>query len=125
MERDAVIVAGLGFRSGATTTSLRAALETASGGQTVTHLATLADKAEGLAELAAHLALPLIAVAPESIVALPTPTQSLASVSARGVGSVAEACALVAAGKGARLLAPRSMSPDRMATCAIAEGVSP
>ena len=34
----------------------------------------------------------------------------------------AEAAALAAAGPGARLLGPRVVSADRMATCALAEG---
>jgi len=120
-----VIVAGFGFRSGATAASLRAALDAARiAGWPVTHLATIEDKAEALAELARLLVLPLIAVTPARIFGLATPTRSLASQAARGAGSVAEACALVAAGPGARLLAPRSISHDRMATCALAAGVS-
>jgi cobalt-precorrin 5A hydrolase len=120
-----MIVAGFGFRTGATTASLRAALEEADGGQTVTHLATLADKTDGVRELAAQLGLPLIAITPAQIVGLPTPTYSLAAYKARGSGSVAEACALIAAGGSlARLLCRRSISLDRMATCAIAQGAS-
>ena len=49
-------------------------------------------------------------------------TQSEASFRRYGTGSVAEATALLAAGKGARLIAPRVVSSDGMATCAIAEG---
>ncbi|MCI4592074.1 cobalamin biosynthesis protein [Sphingobium sp. BYY-5] len=121
-----MIVAGFGFRAGATTASLRAALEQArTGGQPVTHLATLEDKAQGLVELASLLALPLVLVAPARVIGFPTLTQSLAAKAARGTGSVAEACALAAAGiDDARLLGPRSISPDRMATCAIAQGTS-
>jgi cobalt-precorrin 5A hydrolase len=119
-----MIVAGFGFRAGATTASLRAALAATSGGQDITHLATPADKAPALAELAAQLALPLIPIAADRLASLPTITRSPASLAARGIGSVAEACALAGAGKGARLRAARSLSPDRMATCAIAQGVS-
>jgi cobalt-precorrin 5A hydrolase len=120
-----MIVAGFGFRAGATTASLRAALEEAGGEQRVTHLATLADKMDGVRELAAQLDLPLIAIAPAQIVGLPTPTHSLAAHKARGTGSVAEACALIAAGGSvAHLLGSRSISHDRMATCAIAQGAS-
>jgi len=43
----------------------------------------------------------------------------------RGCGSVAEAVALAAAGAGGRLLVTRHMSPDRTATCAIAQGENP
>ena len=125
-----MIVAGFGFRSGATTASLRAALDAARvaaglARQEVTHLATLEDKMAGIVDLASLLALPLIPVAPARAVGLPTLSRSPTAQAARGTGSVAEACAIIAAGgDGARLLAPRSISSDRMATCALAEGTS-
>lgn len=112
-----MIVAGFGFSTRATLASLQGAL-TAAGGVPEA-LATLAEKAPALAPLAEALNLPLIAVTgplPE------TRTQSPASLDARGAGSVAEACALAAAGPGAYLLGPRAISPDRLATCALAEG---
>ena len=118
-----MIVAGFGYRSGATAASLRAALALAQNGHPpVTTLAAPADKAALLASLAEALELPLIAVTPEALRAVETPTRSPASVTARGTGSVAEAAALAAAGTGARLIALRHISPDRMATCAIAQG---
>ncbi len=119
MERHPVIVAGFGFSRRATLESLAGAL--AATGQKPDALATLADKAATLAPLAARLNLPLIAVAHP---AADTPTQSPASLKARGLGSVAEACALDAAGPGAYLLAARAVSPDRLATCALARGVT-
>ena len=112
-----MIVAGFGFSSRATIASLQGALAAAGGMPDA--LATLADKAPALAPLAKALNLPLIPVAeplPETL------TQSEASRNARGTGSVAEACALAAAGPGAYLLGPRTVSPDRLATCALAEG---
>ena len=48
-----MIVAGFGFRSGATLAALQDALARAGGPEGVTHLATLAAKAEGLAALGA------------------------------------------------------------------------
>ena len=109
-----MIVAGFGFSSRATVESLKGAL--AATGQTPDKVATLADKAA----LLAGLGLPVIAVTGP----LPdTPTQSAASLAARGVGSVAEGCALAAAGPGAYLLGPRRVSPDGLATCAIAKGM--
>lgn len=115
-----MIVAGFGFSTRATLESLRGALA-ATGGRPQA-LATLADKAPALAPLAEALDLPLIAVAgPLS----DTKTQSATSLSARGTGSVAEATALAAAGPGAYLLAPRAVSPDRLATCALAQGARP
>ncbi len=118
-----MIVAGFGYRSGADQASLRSALMLAQAGHpSVTALAAPADKAALLAPLADALAVPLIAVSPEALRAIPTSTRSPASLAARETGSVAEASALAAAGDGARLIAHRHISTDRMATCAIAEG---
>lgn len=108
-----MIVAGFGFSSRATVESLKGAL--AATGHQPDAVATLADKAPALAALG----LPVIAV---SGPLPPTPTQSPASLAARGTGSVAEACALDAAGPGAYLLTTRRVSPDGLATCAIAKG---
>jgi cobalt-precorrin 5A hydrolase len=117
VERHAVIVAGFGYRTGATIASLRSALLLAqAGAPPVTHVATVADKLP----LLAALGLPMLAA--EALDDIPTPTRSAASLAARGTGSVAEAAALAAAGAGARLLVVRQISPDRMATCAIAQG---
>ncbi len=120
-----MIVAGFGFRSGATIESLRAALALAQSGlPDVTHLATVDDKAPALRPLAEALRLPLLAVEAERLCAVPTATRSAASRKARGTGSVAEAAALAAAGARARLLCSRQISADRMAVCAIAQGLS-
>jgi len=118
-----VIVAGFGFRTGATIASLEAALQRAKGDRQVTALATLSRKAAHLAPLARKLDLPLIPV--EALAGISTPTQSAASLAAHGTGSVAEAAALAAAGPNARLIARRIVSPDRLATCALAESPSP
>ncbi|MET1755839.1 cobalamin biosynthesis protein [Novosphingobium sp. RD2P27] len=120
-----MIVAGFGFRKGTALSSLRAALALAQEGhEPVRWLTTAQDKAEGLLPLAEAMSLPLVALSPEALTAAETQTRSAASFAARGTGSVAEACALAAAGPGARLLRPRQISPDRMATCAIAQGPS-
>ncbi|WP_380779530.1 cobalamin biosynthesis protein [Sphingomonas sp. R86520] len=118
-----MIVAGFGFRQAADEVSLRAALARAQRGQPpVTALAAPKDKALLVGGLARALKLPLITVSAEALQRVDTATRSAASVRARGTGSVAEASALVAAGTGARLLTSRHISPDRMATCAIAQG---
>jgi cobalt-precorrin 5A hydrolase len=123
VERRVVIVAGFGFRSGAELHSLRAAFELARRGRpAVTHLATVEDKIPALAPLARLLGLPLIGATSDAIAAASTLTRSAASRAVRETGSVAEASALVAAGPGACLLTPRHISPDRVATCAIAQG---
>lgn len=120
-----MIVAGFGFRKAASLSSLRAAFALAQQGHPlVSALATPLDKASTLAPLAEAMGLPLIAITPEALAAAPTRTRSAASLTARKTGSVAEAAALSAAGADARLIAARHISPDRMATCAIAQGAT-
>ena len=116
-----MIVAGFGFRTGADVAALRTALDAAQHGcAPVTTLAAPHDKLALVSDLAETLGLPVIAVAPDALQIPTTPTQSIASLEARQTGSVAEASALAAAGPGAQLLATRHISPDLMATCAIA-----
>ena len=117
-----MIVAGFGFRAAATADSLRDAFSRA--GEKADALATAADKADGPAfrAFAEALGLPVHGVSAEAIRAQETQTASPASRAARETGSLAEAAALAAAGPGARLLAPRAISGDRMATCALAIG---
>jgi cobalt-precorrin 5A hydrolase len=123
MERHAMIVAGFGFRSGATLAALQDALARAGGPDGVTHLATLASKAEGLQPLAHTLDLPLVALEPEALRGIATPTRSDRVEEMFGTGSVAEAAALAVAGPGARLRGPRAVSANGTATAAIAEGL--
>lgn len=121
-----MLTAGFGFRAAATVESLRDALERASGGRPVSALAAPADKAGApcLTALAGTLGLPVTAVAGASLRAQPTPTQAPRVLAMRGTGSVAEAAALAAAGARhgteARLLGPRCLSADRLASCAVA-----
>ena len=119
-----MIVAGFGFRSGATLDALRDALERAGGPTGVTHLATLATKAKGLEPLGHALALPVLAVTPDALRNQQTLTQSDRVEALFGTGSVAEAAALAAAGQGARLRGPRAISADGTATAAIAVGAA-
>ena len=133
------LVAGLGFRAGCEVGSLRGALQAALDAASTAHgqpiplahlsaLATAADKANhpALLQLAAELQVPIH----------PIPLPALADQPAApsdhvperyGAHSVAEAAALAAAGSGATLLGRRSISPDRMATAALAftENTSP
>ncbi len=117
-----MIVAGFGFRSGATVAALQDALTRAGGAEGVTHLATLAGKAEGLRPLGQALGLPILGLADAALREQATLTQSGRVQALKGVGSVAEAAALAAAGPGARLRGPRAVSADGTATAAIAEG---
>ncbi len=119
-----MIVAGFGFRGEATKASLMAALQ-ATAIRDVDALATPADKADAPAfhALAEDLALPVLPVAASELKSTETTTNSAHSQTHRGTGSVAEACALAAAGPQAELVTHRMISPDRMATCAIAKGL--
>jgi cobalt-precorrin 5A hydrolase len=124
MERDAMIVAGFGFRAAATADSLRDSLARASGERQVTVFAAPEDKTQAacLTELAAGMAVSVHAIAADDLSRQQTLTEAPRVRAAHGTGSVAEAAALAAAGPGAKLLAPRSISADRLATCAIAMG---
>ncbi|UWQ94622.1 cobalamin biosynthesis protein [Rhodobacteraceae bacterium M385] len=115
-----MIVAGFGFRASATADSLADAYGRAGGG--AGRLATAADKArsDAMIAFASQVAVPLVGVLPDELTKQATLTLSTASQNQRDVGSVAEAAALAAAGPGARLLAPRVISADRLATCALA-----
>lgn len=117
-----MIVAGFGFRNSATLDSLRSALA-ACGDMPLDALATPSDKAtsDAFCTLARELDLPVTAVPTEALAGVATLTQSTASLKERGTGSVAEACALLAAGDTAKLRAPRAVSEDRQATCALAQ----
>lgn len=120
-----MIVAGFGFRSETTLAALQDALARAGGAKGVTHLATLAIKAPGLAPLGQALGLPVIALPPEALHGQPTLTRSDRVAALHGTGSVAEAAALAAAGPGARLRGPRAASADGTATAALAERITP
>ena len=118
---DVLRVAGFGFRSRATVESLLAALDAAGGAGGVVRLATASRKASesAFADLATRLGLPVEAVSPERLTSITTATEGR-SRETDDTGSLAEAAALASAGPGARLVAPRAVSPDRLATCAIA-----
>lgn len=121
------LVAGFGFRAAATAESLADALRrarTAAGREEpLARIATPADKvaAPVFAGFAAEIGAEVAAITAETLPA-ETPTQAPRVLAKRGVGSVAEAAALAAAGPGGKLLATRAISDDRAATCALAEG---
>ncbi|WP_299945774.1 cobalamin biosynthesis protein [uncultured Ruegeria sp.] len=119
-----MIVAGFGFSSSATLASLRTVLELAAEGQNVNALATVADKNghAAIAALAEATGLPIHFVPADDLAEQRTLTCSPRSRATYGTGSVAEASALAAAGHGARLISPRQISDDRLATCAVAIG---
>ena len=125
-----MIVAGFGFSTTATVGSLQDALREAiaacatyiAPGHLPERLATAEDKAQSPAftGLGDALTLPLAAIPATQLAEQATLTRSARSLAERGTGSVAEASALAAAGPAARLLGPRMISNDRLATCALA-----
>ncbi len=116
-----MIIAGFGFREDASAASLRDAYDRLGGDADA--IAVLDDKAGALCfkQLAEKLGLPVFVVTMEEMQAVETATQSAKVQEKRGTGSVAEACALAAAGSDGRLMAKRHISEDRMATCALAQ----
>jgi cobalt-precorrin 5A hydrolase len=128
---EAMIVAGIGCRRGATAAAIEQSIEAALAEcglkrSQLIALATAAGKSDepGLREAAARLCLPLIALAKQDLVrAAPGAlTRSQLVLDLKGVPSVAETAALAAAGPNGRLLAPRVS--NREASCAIAMGKS-
>jgi len=118
-----MIVAGFGFRGAASHHALLDAFERACATHCADRLATAEGKAgaDAMQTAAQHLALPLIAVSDADLTSQTVISRSETSMAQYRTSSVAEAAALAAAGPGARLLAPRAVSGDRMATCALAE----
>ena len=123
-------VAGIGFRASATLADLRQALDLL---QTQPDaLASLQAKAaaEPLKTLARELGLPLIALAEEDIAGEQTLTCSPRIKARFATGSLAEAAALGGArqarpGARARLIAPRIVTANGLATAALAERLDP
>jgi cobalt-precorrin 5A hydrolase len=124
MERGEMRVAGLGFRKEATIEALREALFAAGGARGLDALATATDKAEAavIVALAHELGLTIKPVSTEVLARVETATHSTRVETMFGTGSLAEAAALAAAGRRARLVSARSVSRDKTATAAIAEG---
>jgi cobalt-precorrin 5A hydrolase len=125
---EAVIVAGIGCRKGASPAEIEAviaaALKQAGFAQDkLAAIATSADKGEeaGIAAVALLHSLPLLFVPMPYLEAAAArcETHSERSLAVKGVPSVAEAAALAAGGPNAKLLLPRiAVGP---ATCALAE----
>jgi cobalamin biosynthesis protein CbiG len=120
-----VIVAGLGCRPAAEESALlRLIAEAGRGLPPFTHLAAPAFRrdAAALHRAAAALGLPLLFLPRQALEGVQPrcPTRSEAARAATGLASVAEACALAAAGDGARLLRPRLAGTG--VTCAVAAG---
>ncbi len=116
-----MVIAGFGCRAGATVASFREAL--AATGVRPDGLAVPEDRAALIAGFAQGEGVSVVAITADQLSGIDTPTQSDLSLTHRGVGSVAEAVALAAAGPSARIIVARVISSDRMATCAIAQGL--
>lgn len=124
------LIAGIGFRPGTSEADLRACLEqalTIAGLQdeTVARFATLAARATEPAILALAGDAELIFVPDEALRGFEAScaTRSTRVASLYGVGSVAEAAALAAAGPGGALVLPR-IATARV-TCALARTCAP
>ncbi len=127
-----MIVAGIGCRHGATQQDILDVLELAAAQRAVAVadiavLATISEKVRepGLTAAASALDKPLRGLPLEALAAAAphVATSSPRVMSAMGVPSIAEAAALAAAGRDARLLGPRAAT--RVATCALATNEGP
>ncbi|MEL6060420.1 MULTISPECIES: cobalamin biosynthesis protein [unclassified Methylobacterium] len=126
-----LLAAGIGFRRGAGADEIAALITQALGrvgavpGDLIA-IATVADRATepALADAAARFGLAPHPVTSEALAARDAElvTRSARIEHLRGVGSLAEAAALAAAGPGSRLALPRIASGG--ATCALARGQS-
>ncbi|GAB6841991.1 cobalt-precorrin 5A hydrolase [Methylorubrum rhodinum] len=126
------IVAGVGFRAATAPDEIvalvrRALHEAGLAPDALAVLATAADRAgeAPLWEAAAALGLTPLGLEPAALAAADAGvvTRSARIRASRGVGSLAEAAALAAAGPGARLVLPRIASAA--ATCALASPAAP
>ena len=97
------LVIGIGLRPGADIGPLEDALR----GQSIAALATIEARAEALGSLARRLGLPLIPIPPRDLAGVVTPSASARIMALYRCGSVAEACALLAAGPGSVIVKPR------------------
>lgn len=117
-----MIVAGLGFRQQANVDALYQFLQQVAFKHDV-HIeacAVIHDKLVWAQTLTERYNLPVIGIEKNALKTVNTPTQSEYSLREKGVGSVAESLALLAAGEGAKLLSCREVSADRLMTCALA-----
>lgn len=110
-------VAGIGCRENTSAETLDALVRLA---LPLDRLATLVDREAVIAPVAAAFGLHLSLWSRDALLGVDTPTSSRRIVARFGTGSVAEALALVAAGRGARMIRRRIVSHDRQATLAIA-----
>lgn len=123
-----MIIAGLGFRTACTADDLIALIKRVgeAAGAKIDALAVPDFKvdASALATAASSLALEIRPISRDALIAVQPlcPSRSAAALAAVGVASVAEACALAAAGPGAQLLAAKTAS--FAATCALAASAS-
>ncbi|TPK66907.1 cobalamin biosynthesis protein [Mesorhizobium sp. B2-4-15] len=122
-----MIVAGIGSRKGVSVEDVLAAIETAleAHGLAMSALSALATAAlkkdeDAIAATGRTLNLPVIIVDDAALRAVSSGTLSNSSLSQKSAGtpSVSEASALAVAGKGAKLLGPRTVLGP--VTCAIA-----
>lgn len=115
-----MIVAGIGLRASATIEDLELLLNLSD--RLPDRIALLADKSThpALQAVILRTALPLVTFARDEIRGIATPGQSARQMTIFGTGSVSEACALLAAGPGARLICPRIFAPSSRATIAFA-----
>ena len=120
------ITAGIGLRPGTSEADIEACLTQTLAADAIKRLATLASRRDepGLAAVAQAHDLSLVAIPDEALAGFEAAcaTRSTRISGLYGVGSVAEAAALAAAGPGATLIQPR-IATARV-TCALARSAA-
>lgn len=117
------LFAGIGLRATASLDDLTALLALAPA--PLAGLATLADKAAhpAITGLLHQTGLPLTEITRAALAGISTPTRSPDQIARFATGSLAEACALLAAGRNARLTGRRILAANGLATIAFAERI--
>ena len=118
-----MIVAGMGCSSRASLAELRGLLAQVTAGRALSAIACVDARKVQVGALAQELGLPLVAVPRADLTGVDTPSRSERIAAEFGTGSVAEACALLVAGHGARIIKVRQVSATAQATCALAKGI--
>ncbi|RDI64996.1 cobalamin biosynthesis protein [Nocardia pseudobrasiliensis] len=105
----AELAVGIGFRPGASTHALLAAIRAVTGSDRIHCLATVDRRAadSALIDAATELVVPIVGFSVEELAGVRVPNPSSVTTAALGIPSVAEAAALLAAGLGELFVAKR------------------
>jgi cobalt-precorrin 5A hydrolase len=125
MERDTMRVVGLGLRAAASLEGVGALLRQLQISPPLTLALPAFRQAHPVVSRLQAAGFRIVPIPEAVLQGVSTPTRSPRILARFGTGSLAEACALVAAGPGARLVQPRVISADGCVTAALAQAERP